>query len=90
MKVFITLDSIEELDSLLSLKSRTKASNGILHTMPSPEDGEDGEAVAYFTEELSKIIDARKKKDWIVSVGLTVVAALVLRSPSSPLSLLLY
>lgn len=60
MKVVITLESIEELDTLLSLKSRTKASNGILPAMPSPEDGE---AVAYFTEELSKIIDARKKKD---------------------------
>ena len=60
MKLVITLDSIEELDSLLSLKSRTKASNDILPTMPSPEDGE---AVAYFTEELAKVIDARKKKD---------------------------
>ena len=60
MKIVITLNSIEELDSLLSLKSRNKVSNGILPTMPSPEDGE---AVAYFTEELSKIIDARKKKD---------------------------
>ena len=60
MKIVITLNSIEELDSLLSLKSRNKVSNGILPTMSSPEDGE---AVAYFTEELSKIIDARKKKD---------------------------
>lgn len=60
MKVVITLDSIEELDTLLSLKSRNKAFDSILPTMPSPEDGE---AVAYFTEELAKVIDAKKKKD---------------------------
>ena len=60
MKIVITLNSIEELDSLLSLKSRNKVSNGILPIKPSPEDGE---AVAYFTEELAKVIDARKKKD---------------------------
>ena len=60
MKIVITLNSIEELDSLLSLKTRNKVSDVILPTIPSPEDGE---AVAYFTEELGKIIDARKKKD---------------------------
>lgn len=60
MKIVITLDSIEELDSLLSLKSKYKASDSILPIMPSPEDGE---AVAYFTEELAKVIDAKKKKD---------------------------
>lgn len=60
MKVVITLNSIEELDSLLSLKTRNKVSNGILPIEPSPEDGE---AVAYFAEELSKAIDARKKKN---------------------------
>ena len=60
MKVVITLNSIEELDSLLSLKTRNKAFDSILPIEPSPEDGE---AVAYFTEELSKVIDARKKKD---------------------------
>ena len=59
MKVVITLNSIEELDSLLSLKTRNKAVDSILPVISSPEDGE---AVAYFTEELSKIIDARKKK----------------------------
>ena len=37
-----------------------KTVDSILSTESSPEDGE---AVAYFTEELSKIIDARKKKD---------------------------
>lgn len=37
-----------------------KTVDSILSTKSSPEDGE---AVAYFTEELSKIIDARKKKD---------------------------
>ena len=60
MKVVITLNSIEELDSLLSLKTRNKAVDSILPIEPSSEDGE---AVAYFAEELSKIIDARKKKD---------------------------
>lgn len=60
MKIVITLNSIEELDSLLSLKSRYKTFNPISPTMPSPEDGE---AVAYFTEELAKVIDARKKKE---------------------------
>lgn len=60
MKIVITLESIEELDSLLSLKTRDKVSNFISPTAPSPEDGE---AVAYFTEELSKVIDARKKKN---------------------------
>lgn len=60
MKIVITLNSIEELDSLLSLKSRYKPFDSILPVTPSPEDGE---AVAYFTEELSKVIDARKKKD---------------------------
>ena len=60
MKIVITLNSIKELDSLLSLKTRDDALDYISPTMPSPEDGE---AVAYFTEELSKVIDARKKKD---------------------------
>ena len=31
--------------------------------LATESSSEDGEAVAYFTEELSKIIDARKKKD---------------------------
>lgn len=60
MKVVITLESIEELDTLLSLKSKNKAFDSILSPAPSAEDGE---AVAYFTEELAKVIDARKKKD---------------------------
>ena len=62
MKIIITLNSIEELDSLLSLKSRNKVSDYKIHPISAPT-GEDGEAVAYFTEELSKVIDARKKKD---------------------------
>ena len=62
MKVVITLDSIEELDSLLSLKSRYKISDFKLPPTPMPTP-EDGEAVAYFTEELAKVIDARNKKD---------------------------
>lgn len=60
MKIVITLNSIEELDSLLSLKTRNKTVDSILSIESSPEDGE---AVAYFAEELSKIIDARKKKE---------------------------
>ena len=60
MKIVITLNSIKELYSLLSLKIENKVSDDILPTISSPEDGE---AVAYFTEELAKIIDARKKKD---------------------------
>lgn len=60
MKVVITLESIEELDTLLPLESKNKAFDSILSPAPSPEDGE---AVAYFTEELAKVIDARKKKD---------------------------
>ena len=47
MKVVITLNSIEELDSLLSLKTRNKAVDSILPVISSPEYGE---AVAYFTE----------------------------------------
>ena len=62
MKIVITLNSIEELDSLLSLKSRYKVSSFELPPTPMPSP-EDGEAVAYFTEELAKVIDARKKKD---------------------------
>ena len=60
MKIIITLSSIEELDSLLSLKSRNKVSDYDVHSITAPT-AEDGEAVAYFTEELSKVIDARKK-----------------------------
>ena len=62
MKIIITLSSIEELDALLSLKSRNKVSNYGIHPITAPTE-EDGEAVAYFTEELSKVMDARKKKD---------------------------
>lgn len=61
MKIVITLESIEELKSLLSLKTRSKVSDAELASMFEASE-EDGEAVAYFTEELSKIIDARKKK----------------------------
>ena len=62
MKIIITLSSIEELDSLLSLKTRSKVSDYGVHPITTPT-AEDGEAVAYFTEELSKVIDARKKKN---------------------------
>ena len=62
MKIIITLSSIEELDSLLSLKTRDKISDYGIHSITAPT-AEDGEAVAYFAEELSKAIDARKKKD---------------------------
>ena len=62
MKIIITLESIEELRSLLSLKTRNKVSDAELSSI-FENAKEEGEAVAYFTEELSKIIDARKKKD---------------------------
>lgn len=60
MKIVITLESIEELKSLLSLKTKSKVSEfgGLPVIEPSEEDGE---AVAYFVEELAKIMDARKK-----------------------------
>ena len=60
MKIVITLESIEELKALLSLKTRSKVSDNGLPPFPQPTP-EDGEAVAYFAEELAKIIDARKK-----------------------------
>jgi hypothetical protein len=62
MKIVITLESIEELRSLLSLKTRNKVSDAELSSIFETSK-EDGEAVAHFAEELSKIIDARKKKD---------------------------
>ena len=62
MKIIITLESIEELRSLLSLKTRNKVSDAELSSIFETSK-EDGEAVAYFAEELSKIIDASKKKD---------------------------
>ena len=61
MKIIITLNSIKELDSLLSLKARNKVSDFELPRPIQPSE-EDGEAVAYFVEELSKRIDARDKK----------------------------
>lgn len=60
MKIIITLESIEELRSLLSLKTRSKVSDVELSSI-FENAKEDGEAVAYFAEELGKIIDARKK-----------------------------
>lgn len=60
MKIIITLSSIEELDSLLSLKSRNEVSDYGRCPITAPSK-EDGEAVAYFAEELSKAIDAKKK-----------------------------
>ena len=60
MKIVITLESIEELRALLSLKTRSKVSDAELASMFEASE-EDGEAVAYFAEELGKIIDARKK-----------------------------
>lgn len=59
MKIVIILNSIRELDSLLSSRTRGEAFDCIPSIMSSPEDGE---AVAYFVEELSKVIDARKEK----------------------------
>lgn len=42
---------------------KTKRGNPVDVILATESSPEDGEAVAYFAEGLSKIIDARKKKD---------------------------